>query len=156
MALFACVKISLGDLMTRFDHWERLLAAAIDTARARPFVWGIHDCPTFAFETAMILTGGGDIASLWRGRYTTALGGERVMRRLGWASLEDMGHALLGEPRPTVLLAQRGDIVLAASQDHGGLKGKGRAVMDAPNKGPCPCGINRRRKETFPMVNAGH
>ena len=113
MALFACVKISLGDLMTRVDHWERLLAAAIDTARARPFVWGIHDCPTFAFETAMILTGGGDIASLWRGRYTTALGGERVMRRLGWASLEGMGRALLGEPRPTVLLAQRGDIVLA-------------------------------------------
>ena len=113
MALFACVKISLGDLMTRVDHWERLLAAAIDTARARPFVWGIHDCPTFAFETAMILTGGEDTASLWRGRYTTALGGERVMRRLGWASLEVMGRALLGEPRPTVLLAQRGDIVLA-------------------------------------------
>ena len=101
--------------MPRVDHWERLLTAAIDTARARPFVWGTHDCPTFAFETAMILTGGEDTASLWRGRYTTALGGARVMRRLGWASLEDMGRALLGEPRPTVLLAQRGDIVLADS-----------------------------------------
>ena len=101
--------------MPRVEHWERLLAAAIDTARARPFVWGIHDCPTFAFETAMILTGGQDTAALWRGRYATALGGARVMRRLGWASLEDMGRALLGEPRPTVLLAQRGDIVLADS-----------------------------------------
>ena len=99
--------------MARVDHWERLLAAAIDTARAKPFVWGVHDCPTFAFETRMILTGGEDIAALWRGRYTTALGGERVMRRLGWASLEDMGRALLGEPRPSVLLAKRGDIVLA-------------------------------------------
>jgi hypothetical protein len=99
--------------MPRVEHWERLLAAAIDTARVRPFVWGIHDCPTFAFETAMILTGGEDTAALWRGRYTTAFGGERVMRRLGWASLEGMGRALLGEPRPTVLLAQRGDIVLA-------------------------------------------
>lgn len=99
--------------MARVEHWERLLAAAIETARARPFVWGIHDCPTFAFETAMILTGVEDTAALWRGRYTTALGGARVMRRLGWASLEDMGRALLGEPRPTVLLAQRGDIVLA-------------------------------------------
>jgi hypothetical protein len=100
-------------MLPRVDHWERLLAAAIDTARAKPFVWGVHDCPTFAFETRMILTGGEDIAALWRGRYTTALGGERVMRRLGWASLEDMGCALLGEPRPGVLLAQRGDIVLA-------------------------------------------
>jgi hypothetical protein len=61
----------------------------------------------------MILAGGEDIAALWRGRYTTALGGARVMRRLGWASLEDMGRALLGEPRPTALLAQRGDLVLA-------------------------------------------
>ena len=93
--------------------WEHLLAAATDTARAKTFIWGIHDCPTFAFETRMILTGGEDIAALWRGRYTTALGGARVMRRLGWASLEDMGRALLGEPRPSVLLAQRGDIVLA-------------------------------------------
>jgi hypothetical protein len=98
--------------MARVDHWERLLAAAIDTARAKPFFWGVHDCPTFAFETRMTLTGGDDIAALWRGRYTTHLGGLRVMRRLGWASLEDMGRALLGEPRATPLLAQRGDIVL--------------------------------------------
>ena len=99
--------------MTRVDHWERRLAEAVETARAKPFVWGLHDCPTFAFETRMILTGGEDIAALWRGRYTTALGGERVMRRLGWASLEDMGGATLGEPKQSVLLAQRGDIVLA-------------------------------------------
>ncbi|MBO6886226.1 MAG: hypothetical protein JJ869_22005 [Marivita sp.] len=99
--------------MARVEHWERLLAAAIDTARAKPFVWGVHDCPTFAFETRMILTGGEDIAAIWRGRYTTALGGARVMRRLGWASLEDMGGALLGEPKQSVLLAQRGDIVLS-------------------------------------------
>ena len=101
--------------MARVDHWERLLAAAIDTARAKPVVWGVHDCPTFTFETRMILTGGEDVAALWRGRYTPALGGERVMRRLGWASLEDMGRALLGEPRQSVLLAARGDIVLADS-----------------------------------------
>lgn len=97
----------------RVDHWERLLAAAIDTARARPFVWGLHDCPTFAFETRMILTAGEDVAALWRGRYTTAIGGQRVMRRLGWASLDEMGRALLGAPRQTVLLAQRGDVALA-------------------------------------------
>ena len=99
--------------MTRVEHWERRLAEAVEAARAKTFVWGLHDCPTFAFETRMILTGGGDVAALWRGRYTTALGGERVKRRLGWASLEEMGRSLLGEPRPSVLLAGRGDIVLA-------------------------------------------
>ena len=97
----------------KVDQWEHLLAEAIDTARAKPFVWAVHDCPTFAFETRMILTGGEDIAALWRGRYTTALVWQRVMRRLGRVSLDDMGCAILGAPRPSVLLAQRGDIVLA-------------------------------------------
>ena len=101
--------------MPRVENWERLLAAAIDTARSKPFVWGLHDCPTFAFETRMALTGGEDVAALWRGKYSTHLGGLRVMRRLGWDSLETMGHALLGAPRDTVLQAQRGDIVLADS-----------------------------------------
>jgi hypothetical protein len=119
-------------MLPRVDHWERLLAAAIDTARARPFVWGVHDCPTFAFETRMILTGGEDIAALWRGRYTTALGGERVMRRLGWSSLEDVGYALLGEPRPSVLLAQRGDIVLANTGLGFGVCSGAQAVGMAP------------------------
>ena len=99
--------------MPRIETWERLLAEAVDAARTKPFVWGQHDCPTFAFETRTLLTAGEDTAALWRGRYTTALGGQRVMRRLGWTSLEDMGRALLGEPRPTALLARRGDIVLA-------------------------------------------
>jgi hypothetical protein len=61
----------------------------------------------------MMLTGGEDVAALWRGRYTSALGGERVMRRLGWSSLEEMGHALLGTPHDTARLARRGDVVLA-------------------------------------------
>lgn len=118
--------------MARIENWERLLAAAIDTARARPFLWGLHDCPTFAFETRMILTGGEDVATLWRGRYTTALGGERVMRRLGWSSLEDMGRSLLGEPRPAVLLAQRGDIVLADTRLGFGICIGAEAVGMAP------------------------
>lgn len=119
-------------MLPRVDHWERLLATAIDTARAQPFVWGMHDCPTFAFETAMILTGGEDTAALWRGRYTTALGGERVMRRLGWASLEEMGRSLLGDPRTTALLAQRGDIVLADTGLGFGICNGATAVGIAP------------------------
>ena len=101
--------------MSHIENWERYLAEAIDVAHAKPFAWGLHDCVTFAFETRMTLTGGADMAALWRGRYSTALGSARVMRRLGWGSLEDMGHALLGAPRETPLLAQRGDIVLVGT-----------------------------------------
>ena len=118
--------------MPRVENWERVLAEAIDTARAKPFVWSVHDCPTFAFETRMLLTGDEDTAALWRGRYTTALGGQRMMRRLGWSSLEGMGCALLGEPRPAVLLAQRGDIVLADTGLGFGICNGASAVGMAP------------------------
>lgn len=118
--------------MPRVENWERLLWEAIDEARLRPFAWGLHDCPTFAFETRARLIGGEDVAALWRGRYTTALGGERVMRRLGWASLEAMGRALLGEPRPSPLMAQRGDIVLAGNGAGFGVCAGASAVGMAP------------------------
>jgi hypothetical protein len=97
----------------RSPIWERLLAEAVEDARDRPFRWGRHDCATFAFDLRRDLAGGHDVAALWRGRYTTARGAVRVMRRLGWQSLEAAGRDLLGEPLPSVPLAQRGDLVLA-------------------------------------------
>lgn len=118
--------------MAKIEGWERLLAEAIEGARAKPFQWSVHDCPTFAFETRATLIAGDDVAALWRGRYTTALGGERIMRKLGWASLEDMGRQLLGEPRPTALMAQRGDIVLSDSGLGFGVCAGAKAVGMAP------------------------
>ena len=103
----------LESRQTRRPGWELRLVAAVETARGRPFSWGRHDCATFAFDLRRDLTGGHDVAALWRGRYRTALGAARVMRRLGWSSLEAAGCDLLGEPLPSVLLAQRGDLVLA-------------------------------------------
>lgn len=118
--------------MCRLETWPQLLAEAIESARARSFILGRHDCVTFAFETRSLLTGGEDVAALWRGRYTTALGGARVMRRLGWSSLEEMGRALLGEPRSAVLLAGRGDIVLADTGLGFGICNGATAVGMAP------------------------
>ena len=99
----------------RIPGWELRLAAAIDAARDRPFRWGEHDCAIWAFDLRRDLTGGDDTAQLWRGRYRTARGAVRVMRRLGWRSLEAAGRDLLGEPLPSFHLAQRGDLVLARS-----------------------------------------
>jgi hypothetical protein len=118
--------------LKRVSNWELCLPNTIETARQRPFAWGFHDCSTFAFETRTALTGGEDVAAIWRGRYTTALGSERVMRRLGWSSIEEMGLALLGAPRMTALLAQRGDIVLADSGRGFGICTGTHAVGMAP------------------------
>ncbi len=99
----------------RRPGWECRLAEAIEAARRRAFQWGQHDCAIWAFDLRSDLTGGEDVAGLWRGRYRTARGATRVMRRLGWPSLEAAGRALLGDPLPSVNLAQRGDLVLATS-----------------------------------------
>lgn len=99
-------------VQVRVDGWEQLLSERVETARSTPFKWGIHDCACWAFDVRAALTGGADEAARWRGRYSSAAGSVKTMRKLGWASMEAMGRALLGEPLPTVLLAQRGDIVL--------------------------------------------
>ena len=99
----------------RAPGWELRLAAAIESATGRAFQWGQHDCAIWAFDLRRDLTGGDDTAQSWRGRYRTARGAVRVMRRLGWSSLEAAGRDLLGEPLPSVHLAQRGDLVLAKS-----------------------------------------
>ena len=93
--------------------WETLLAAAVEHARIHTFIWGTHDCATWAFDLRRDLTGGDDTAALWRGRYRTARGAARVMRRLGWASMRQAGTALLGTPLADVRLAQRGDLLLS-------------------------------------------
>ena len=98
---------------TRLPGWELRLAEAIEAARDFPFRWGQHDCATFAFDLRRDLTGSYDVAALWRGRYTTAHGAVRVLRRLGWQTLEAAGRDLLGAPLASVHLAQRGDLVLA-------------------------------------------
>lgn len=101
-------------MTTRIPGWELALAEAIEAARDRPFAWGVHDCASWVFDLRRDLTGGADVAALWRGRYRTHRGAALVMRRLGWASLEEGARALLGAPLGSTHLAQRGDLMLSA------------------------------------------
>ncbi len=68
--------------MPRFPDWPHRLAAAITAARATPFAWSLHDCPTFAFDTRRALTGEA-AATLRRGQYRSYRDGLWLMRRLG-------------------------------------------------------------------------
>ena len=117
----------------RLPGWELRLAAAVEGARGRSFQWGQHDCALWAFDLRHDLTGGDDTAQLWRGRYRTARGAVRVMRRLGWLSLKAAGRDLLGEPLPSVHLAQRGDLVLAETGLGFGICLGARAAGIAPS-----------------------
>lgn len=95
----------------RVDGWETRYAEALRQALAQPFVWGVNDCATMAFDVRRAMTGIDD-AARWRGRYSTEAGAIRTCRKLGWSDFVAMGRDLLGEPLPTVLMAQRGDLVL--------------------------------------------
>lgn len=102
--------------MMRVAGWERALAEAVEQAVKAPFQWGQNDCATWAFDVRHALTGIDD-AARWRGQYATELGAARMLRSFGWSSYEDGCRALLGDPLPNVLLAQRGDIVLGGDPE---------------------------------------
>ena len=130
----------------RRNGWEIVLAEAVETARTRSFVWGKQDCATWAFDLRRDLTGGDNTAALWRGRYRTARGAVRVMRRLGWSSLEGAGRALMGNPLPDVRLAQRGDLVLSHDATSFGVCLGAQAVFLAPE------GVTRRVLQSCTMA----
>ena len=116
----------------RVPHWEQILAAALTQARAQPFIWGQNDCATWAFDLHRNLTGGPDHAALWRGRYSTPKGCERLRRKLGWNTLEEGGRSLLGEPLADPRLAQRGDLVLGCDPEAFGVVIGAKAAFVAP------------------------
>lgn len=109
----------MGPLTRKTPGWELRLHEAIESARGRSFQWGSHDCAIWAFDTAASLAGSVSGADHWRGKYKTALGAERAIRKLGWPRHYDMGAAIYGAPLPTVLLAQRGDLLLGPEDAFG-------------------------------------
>lgn len=102
--------------MKRYPDWEARLDRYVIEAQARPFSWGRHDCVLFALGAAEAITGV-DAAANLRGTYDSARGAAGVMRRLFHArdlagAVESFRAHWAGESVP-VLMAQRGDIVLA-------------------------------------------
>ena len=95
--------------MTRRPDWEDRLAAYLEPLRARPFSWGEHDCCTFGFGAVEAMTGEDRMAE-FRGRYTTAIGSVRVLRREGHETLA----AMLDSKFPPIppALARRGDLIM--------------------------------------------
>lgn len=97
--------------MQRLADWETRLAAYLEPLRLRHFQWGRHDCCTFAAGAVEAMTGVDPIPE-FRGRYTTAIGSARALKRFGAGTLE----ATMDSKFATVAasLAQRGDVVMTA------------------------------------------
>ncbi|APJ15152.1 hypothetical protein KAM344_17450 [Aeromonas caviae] len=92
----------------RRPDWQRQLITTIEAARVRPFVWGENDCCLFVADCCMAASGV-DPAAVYRGRYTTAIGAQRVLNK-EHGSIAAVLDAHF--PRIEPALAQRGDPVV--------------------------------------------
>lgn len=97
--------------MHRKPDWEARLAAYLEPLRTRPFCWGVHDCCTFAAGAVEAMTDLDPIPE-FRGRYSTAIGSARALRRFGGGTLEATLDAKFD--RIDAALCHRGDIVMSS------------------------------------------
>jgi len=96
--------------MRRLPDWEARLAAYLEPLRAVPFAWGHHDCCTFTAGAVEAMTGV-DPMPEYRGRYSTAIGSARALRRFGAGDLASTMSAKFSAVSPA--LAHRGDIIMS-------------------------------------------
>lgn len=90
----------------RLPDWEQRLADYIAGLEGQPFAWGKLDCALF-FAGAVKAMTGVDPAAEFRGKYTTAPGSVRALKRYGAGDLESTLDAKF-ETKPAAFL-QRGD-----------------------------------------------
>jgi hypothetical protein len=103
--------------LTRIEHWDIQSFHMFLLERAQqPFQWQDNDCCTFVADAVKAITGT-DIASEFRGRYTTKAGAFRAIKTItGGSTVADaVAHcaAKYGlQELKNPLSAQRGDMVL--------------------------------------------
>jgi hypothetical protein len=111
------VQTSAGPL-ARLDGWEMRLHAYLQERIGEAFHYGRHDCCAFATGAIEACTGV-DVMAEVRGKYKDARGAAKAMRKLGGTDVETAAVAIATRYRmpelATVLLAQRGDVVLVES-----------------------------------------
>jgi hypothetical protein len=92
----------------RRGDWHSRLNAFVDGVKRMPFDWATNNCGEhFAFGAVKTMTDV-DIGSHYRGRYTTAAGAVRVMRKDGFDNLGDLVASHLPEIHPS--RARLGDL----------------------------------------------
>ncbi len=69
--------------MKRLPDWKPRLMRYLEHAARRPFKEGEHDCALFLAGGVEAMTGE-DYAAPYRGRYSTTLGGLRILKKAGF------------------------------------------------------------------------
>jgi hypothetical protein len=99
----------------RYQDWPERLHKLVADVQNKPFAWGEHDCCLFAAGAVQELTGIDHAADL-RGSYSTVAEAAKILKARG--GVRGIATTALGaEINPK--LAQRGDIVLIQTDEHG-------------------------------------
>ena len=93
--------------MTKRQDWAERLAQTVEGARGKAFVWGSHDCCTFALECVNSQLD--EPVALPVGAWTNE---RTALRAIAEAGGLESGLDGLFTRRESPLLAQRGDVVL--------------------------------------------
>lgn len=93
----------------RVHNWPKIIAEQLKIHMQVPFVWGEKDC-CLAVADIVNMYAGIDIAEKFRGKYKTALGSKRALKKYGKGSIKDTASDIL--PSIPVSEAGRGDLVL--------------------------------------------
>lgn len=96
--------------LERLPNWRTRFEAAIDEIKYVPFDWSTqHDCgPGLAGRMVYAITGE-DLTVKYQGKYNSAAGALKVMRKAGFDNLADLVGSFLPEIHPSQ--ASLGDIV---------------------------------------------
>lgn len=86
--------------MIRLPNWRSAMSAYVDASRRRAFEPGGFDCALF-FAGAVEAMTGLDPAAGFRGRYSTLAGGQRLLKKAGFANHVDMASKSLREIHPS-------------------------------------------------------
>jgi hypothetical protein len=96
--------------MNRLDNWQANLSDVIRDRRERPFAWGTDDCTQFAFDAVKAVIGT-DYGVPYRGKYSTAKGALRILKKVGGVETPaELMAKLLGPSQP-IAFARKGDVV---------------------------------------------
>lgn len=98
--------------MEKYVDWAPRLNAYIIGVQKQVAIgmavdWGTNDCCTFLAGGVMAQTGF-DPFEPYRGRYKTALGAKRILKRIGGGNLQTALEQAFGDPKAPAM-AQRGD-----------------------------------------------
>lgn len=91
----------------RRTDWQSRLSTCIEGALTKPFEWGRHDCALFAADAIQAMTDV-DLATGFRGRYSTETGSVRRLRSAGHSDQLQLAASLLPEIDPA--FATDGDV----------------------------------------------